>query len=565
MREGSVIMDLTERKSRKALRRALLALCLAAAGAGASPQAAGPAPGRFDQGADHGGDHLADPGADGRADLGAVYHNPILFADYSDPDVIRDGANYYLVASTFHFVPGIPILQSNDLVHWTIVGHVVQRMTMDPKYSMIGGNRYGKGVWAPAIRKHRGLYYVYFPTPTEGIFMSTAAKITGPWSAPTAVMGQAGLEDPCPFWDDDGSAYLIHSKTGAGPLILHHMSADGKHVLDAGKVIVEDPEHLPILEGPKLYKRHGYYYIFAPFGGVGSGAQAVLRSRRIYGPYEHRVVLAQGSTSINGPHQGGYVETPEGEGWFVHFQSDGAHGRIVHLEPVRWKDDWPIIGDDPDGASTGQPTPSGPVPEHTDATTDQHPQTSDNFDAAKLGPQWEWNHNPDDAHWSLSARPGYLRLVPMRSDGLLNARNTLTQCMQDNSFEFTVRVDVSKAEPGVHTGLTMFERSASGLEIVRSGAERRLDFFHLPDVTQGPVITQPVIQLRVDVNGDEARYFYSLDDGATFEPLGAVEQIHFSWWKGSRPALFAYTTSAGDPGAVDFDWVHYRALGANPW
>ncbi len=157
----------------------------------------------------------------------------------------------------------------------------------------------------------------------------------------------AGFEDPCPFWDDDGTAYLIHSRTGAGPLILHRMSADGKHVLDEGKIIVQDPEHLPVLEGPKLYKRNGYYYIFAPFGGVGSGAQAVLRSRQIYGPYEHRVVLAQGSTNINGPHQGGYVETPDGEGWFVHFQADGAHGRIVHLEPVRWQDDWPVIGADP--------------------------------------------------------------------------------------------------------------------------------------------------------------------------------------------------------------------------
>jgi beta-xylosidase len=539
------MMEMSERESGKALRIALLAACLFAGGAIAMAQTARPSP--------------------RGTDLRAAYHNPILFADYSDPDVIRDGSNYYLVASSFHFVPGIPILQSNDLVHWTIMGHVVQRMTMDPRYSMIGGNRYGKGVWAPAIRKHRGLYYVYFPTPTEGIFVSTAAKITGPWSAPAVVMAQAGLEDPCPFWDDDGNAYLIHSKTGAGPLILHRMSADGKRVLDAGKVIVEDPEHLPTLEGPKLYKRHGYYYIFAPFGGVGAGAQAVLRSRHIYGPYEHRVVLAQGSTSINGPHQGAYVETPDGKGWFVHFQSDGAHGRIVHLEPVRWRDDWPIVGDDPDGASTGQPTPSGPIPEHSDAESDQRPQTSDDFDEAELGPQWEWNHNPDDAHWSLSARPGFLRIIPMQSDGLLSARDTLTQCMQDNSFEFTLRIDVAKAEPGVHAGLAMFEKSASGLEIVQSGAERRLDFFHLPEVTQGPVIAQPVIQLRVDVNGDEARYSYSLDDGATFQQLGADSQIQSSWWKGSRPALFSYTTLAGDPGAIDFDWVHYRALGANPW
>lgn len=494
-----------------------------------------------------------------------TYHNPILFADYSDPDVIRDGANYYLIASTFHFVPGIPILQSPDLVHWTILGHVVQRMTMDPRYSMTGGNRYGKGVWAPSIRKHRGLFYVYFPTPTEGIFVSIAPKITGPWSAPAAVIAEAGLEDPCPFWDDDGRAYLIHSRTGAGPLILHRMSADGKHVLDEGKVIVQDPEHLPVLEGPKLYKRKGYYYIFAPFGGVGSGAEVVLRSRTIYGPYEHRVVLAQGSTRINGPHQGAYVETPDGEGWFVHFQSDGAHGRIVHLEPVSWSNDWPIVGQDPPDEAVGEPMPSGPIPGHPIALAHQHPQTSDEFDDVKLGPQWEWNHNPDDAHWSLAARPGYLRLLPMPAASLLSARNTLTQCMQDNSFEFTVRLDITAMNDGVHAGLAMFENSASGLEVVQTGSERQLRFFHLQDSTAGPILTQPFLELRVHVEGDLARYFYSLDDGQSFHLLGDTTPIHFSWWKGSRPALFAYTTQLAGAGKIDFDWAHYEPVDANPW
>ena len=498
-------------------------------------------------------------------DATRTYHNPILFADYSDPDVIRDGSNYYLIASTFHFVPGIPILQSTDLVHWTIVGHVVERLNMDPRYSMIGGDRYGKGVWAPSIRKHDGLFYVYFPTPTEGIFVSTASRITGPWSAPIAVIGQAGLEDPCPFWDDDGSAYLIHSKTGAGPLILHRMSADGKHVLDDGKIVVQDPTHLPVLEGPKLYKHNGYYYIFAPFGGVGVGAQAVLRSRNIYGPYDYHVVLAQGTTSINGPHQGGYIETPDGEGWFIHFQSDGAHGRIVHLEPVRWHDDWPVIGADPDGAATGQPIASGPLPGDSEVPSQQRPQTSDDFKAAQLAPQWEWNHNPDDAHWSLSARPGRLRLIPMQADGLLSARNTITQCMQDNSFVFTVRIELTNSKPGVHTGLAMFEQTASGLEIVQSGTERRLNFFHVDNLTPGPLISQSTVQLRVVIDGDQANYSYSLNDGKTFEQLGTSTQIRFSWWKGSRPALFAYTTEATDPGAVDFDWVHYQPQGTNPW
>lgn len=493
-----------------------------------------------------------------------VYRNPILFADYSDPDVIRDGTNYYLIASTFHFVPGIPILQSTDLVHWTILGHVVNRLEMDPRYDMVGGNRYGEGVWAPSIRKHNGLFYVYFPTPHEGIFVSTAEKITGPWSAPVAVIAQAGLEDPCPFWDDDGKAYLIHSRTGAGPLILHRLSPDGMHVLDEGKVIVSDPEHLPTLEGPKLYKRDGYYYIFAPFGGVNSGAQAVLRSRSIYGPYEHRVVLAQGSTKINGPHQGGYVETPDGQGWFVHFQSHGAHGRIVHLEPVEWKNDWPVIGKDPDEDPAGEPVASAPMPDVRVVRKEQ-PQTSDEFDSARLGPQWEWNHNPDDQHWSLTARPGYLRLIPTSAADLLSARNTLTQCMQDNSFELTASLDLSRMKDGVHAGLAMFEKWAGGLEIVQTGAERRLDFFHGQEHSRGPDLAESAVQLRVRVDGDEARYFFSTDEGRTFTPLGVETPIHFSWWKGSRPALFAFTTQAGDPGAVDIDWVHYEPLGVNPW
>lgn len=495
----------------------------------------------------------------------AEYHNPILFADYSDPDVIRDGANYYLIASSFHFVPGIPILQSTDLVHWTILGHVVKRLDMSPLYNLVGGNRYGKGVWAPSIRKHNGLFYVYFPTPTEGIFVTTAARITGPWSVPVAVMAQAGLEDPCPFWDDDGKAYLIHSKTGAGPLILHRMSPDGKHVLDQGKVIVDDPKQLPVLEGPKLYKRDGYYYIFAPFGGVATGAQVVLRARNIYGPYEKRVVLAQGDTPINGPHQGGYVETPTGQGWFVHFQSDGAHGRIVHLEPVRWQNGWPVVGYDPDGVSPGVPVPCGPIPGHPTHPSDLHPQTSDEFNRALLAPQWEWNHNPDNAKWSLTARPGFLRLTPTQADNLLDARNTLTQSMQDNAFELTTRIDLSEMKSGTHAGLAMFEDDASGLEVVQSGSERHVSFFHLAEHDAGPEISQAVLQLRVRVNGDEARFSYSMDDGQSFHPLGPATRIRFTWWKGSRPALFAYTNANAGPGAVDFDWVHYQPLGENPW
>jgi beta-xylosidase len=489
------------------------------------------------------------------------YRNPVLFADYSDPDVMRDGANYYLVASSFGFVPGLPILQSNDLVHWTIIGHVLPQIKLAPQYDLVGGNRYGRGAWAPAIRKHAGRFYVYFPTPDEGIFMSSAEKITGPWTEPVAVIAQAGLEDPCPFWDDDGKAYLVHSKLGAGPLILHRMSADGKTVLDEGKEIVRDPRELPTLEGPKFYKRNGYYYIFAPFGGVSKGSQTVLRAKSIYGPYEHRTVLAQGETKINGPHQGGWVETADGQGWFIHFQSRGAHGRIVHLEPVRWEDDWPIIGEAAPGATTGQPVSTYAIPHHAGKLVEQRPQTSDEFSGKVLGQQWEWNANPEDAHWSLTERPGFLRLKPMHADGLLAARNTLTQMMQDEALEFTVRVDLAGMKDGVHAGLAMFESSASGLAVVEDGGKRRLTFFHKSEMQDGPALTGRTIELRVHVDGDVATYSYSLDEGKTFQEMGGTVPITFSWWKGSRPALFAYTTGdANESGHVDFDWARYRGL-----
>ena len=495
-----------------------------------------------------------------RGNQANTYRNPILFSDYSDPDVIRDGDNYYLVASSFHFVPGLPILKSSDLVHWTIIGHALPRITIHPLYDRVGGNRYGRGVWAPAIRKHNGLFYIYFPTPDEGIFVVTAPKIEGPWSKPVAVIAGPNLEDPCPLWDDDGKAYLIHSRTGAGPLILHRMAPDGMSVLDDGKEIVRDPKNLPTLEGPKLYKRNGWYYIFAPFGGVSKGAQAVLRSRSIDGPYEHRVVLAQGSSAINGPHQGAYVETPDGQPWFVHFQSRDAHGRIVHLEPVRWEDDWPVIGQAPSGATSGEPVSTWEMPHHAGPASHARPQTSDEFSGAQLGPQWEWNHNPDDDHWSLTKRVGYLRLYPTKATGLLDARNTLTQQMQDESLELTARLELEGMRDGVHAGIAMLEKGASGLEVVQDGGKRGLKVFHGSDLGNGPAVTGKDVVLRLRVQGNEVTYFYSLDGGKSFRQLGEAVPITFSWWKGSRPSLFAYGVQESEDAYVDFDWARYTPV-----
>jgi beta-xylosidase len=485
----------------------------------------------------------------------------LLFADYSDPDVIREGDQYYLVASSFHLSPGLPILRSPDLVHWTLVGHALPRLPFGTAYDMQGAMRYGGGVWAPAVRFHAGLFYLYFPTPAEGIFVITAPHMTGPWSEPVAVLPGAGYEDPCPFWDDDGQAYLVHSRTGAGPLILHRMSPDGKHLLDAGRVIVKDPQALPTLEGPKFYKRNGWFYIFAPMGGVSVGAQAVLRSRNVFGPYEHRIVLAQGSTRINGPHQGAYVETPDGKGWFVHFQSRGAHGRIVHLEPVLWVDDWPVMGEPSPGSPIGQPVASGPLPLIVPGATDLHIATSDEFSEPGLSSLWEWNHNPDAALWSLSERPGYLRLHAPASPDLLHARNTLTETMQDESLRFTSRLELGGLQTGDRAGVSLFDRHRTQIAVERQAAGLRLLFSTDDHDTLGPALNRSqAIQLRFELRGDSVCYSYSMDEGATFTPFGSCEQAQFSWWKGARPALFSFHRGEGPPGFADFDWAHYQSL-----
>lgn len=510
---------------------------------------------------------LAAPAA---AHAQANYTNPILYADYSDPDVIRVGRDYYMVASSFHFSPGIPVLKSRDLVHWTIIGHVLPRLPFGPLYDMpgphtltdtiskpIGGTKYASGVWAPSIRHHAGKFWVYWATPDEGVFMATATDPAGPWTAPVAVIARAGLEDPCPFWDDDGSAWLVHGKVGAGPLILHSMRPDGTGVLDEGRVIAEDRVNLPVLEGPKIYKRNGWYYIWAPIGGVGTGPQAVGRARAITGPYEWRTVLEAGNTPVQAPHQGGYVETPSGEGWFAHFNSTGAFGRIVHLQPVRWVDDWPVVGQPIPDKASGQPVLRHRMPDTGTAPTRDRLQDSDEFPNRTLGLQWSWNHNPADAAWSLAQRPGWLRLTALPAEHLVTARNTLTQILQGPRTRITARIDISRMTEGQRAGLTLFGVRPSWIGVVRSGGATRVVAASEGEETPGPRLTGSTLVLAAEVNeGQIVRYSYSVDGGRSFRSLGdPVWLARFSWWKGSRPGLFTFTRGAAPgAGSIDVDW-----------
>lgn len=465
-----------------------------------------------------------------------TYRNPILNADYSDPDVIRVGADFYLVASDFHFM-GIQVLHSRDLVNWTIIGQVFHRLPIAAKYDEM--TAYAQGTWAPSLRYRDGTFYLYVCTPRDGLFMWHTQNPAGPWSDMVTVKAVPGWEDPCPFWDDNGQAYLVHSRKGAGPLILHKMSPDGTRLLDEGVEIYRGP----VAEGPKLFRRNGWYYISLPEGGVDKGGQTILRSRELYGPYERRQVLADGS-----PHQGGIVELDDHRAWFIGFKSAAHLGRVCHLLPVRWgNDDWPVFGQDGQAvAQLKKPAlPASPL---------RRPQTDDDFSGStELSPQWQWNHNPDDSAWSLTARPGWLRLRGQPAAELKVAHNTLTQKLWGEAGSFVAKLDASKLADGQRAGFAFMSGDSFGwIGVVRSGKELRVMTQDAP----GPLVTSGEVWLRGTYRGNSGRLAVSLD-GKTYQELGAAVALAFAKWKGARVSLFCY--GPGD-GFVDIDDVGYECL-----
>ncbi|MDD3491225.1 MAG: glycoside hydrolase 43 family protein, partial [Paludibacter sp.] len=286
------------------------------------------------------------------------YKNPVLYADYSDPDVCRVGDDFYMTASSFANTPGLPVLHSKDLVNWTLIGHAAPKLVPE---SFFKTPQHGNGVWAPAIRYHNNEFYIFYGDPDQGIFMTNAKNARGPWSPLKLVKAGLGLIDACPFWDEDGRAYVAHGYAGSragmkSVLAVFEMTPDATQAISESRLVFDGHPNHPTVEGAKLYKRNGFYHIFAPAGGVKPGWQLALRARNIYGPYEEKIVMAQGTTDINGPHQGAWVDTPDGkEDWFIHFQDKYAYGRVVHLNPMRWVNDWPVIGVDKDGDACGEP------------------------------------------------------------------------------------------------------------------------------------------------------------------------------------------------------------------
>ena len=481
-----------------------------------------------------------------------TYKNPVLNADYSDPDIIRVGDSFYMVCSDFHFM-GMPVLKSNDLVNWTIIGQIYHRLDISRKYNKM--KKYGSGSWAPSIRYHQGKFYVYFCTPDEGLYMSTATHPEGPWTALYEVKRTRGWEDPCPFWDTDGQAYLGHSKLGAGPIILHKMSSDGKHLLDSGRTVYRGP----VSEGTKIYKRNGYYYVIIPEGGVGRGYETALRSKDIYGPYERKIVLEQGKTDINGPHQGGIVDLDSGESWFMHFQDVGALGRVCHLEPVKWVDDWPMMGVDNDHNGIGEPVSEWSKPNVGKAFPINAPQTSDEFTGKQLGFQWQWNHNPVDRKWSLEETKGFLSLSAMKAKDNNHAKNTLTQKLMGKSGVMTTLIDVAEMAPGQKAGLCLLGVNIHEIGLIKTDSSINVYADNKGKLTLGVAIKQNHIYLRtrVDLDHNHTVMQYSLD-GETFVQLGDTCVLsNYNYWKAVRPGLFSYN-SKRNKGIAKFDWFHYQ-------
>lgn len=502
-----------------------------------------------------------------------TYINPILNADYSDPDVIRVNNKYYMVCSEFQYM-GIPVLESDDMVNWKIISQIYSRLDF-PSYDNI--DSYSNGSWAPAIRYHNDKFWVYFCTPTEGLFMSNAEKAEGPWSPLVLVKNIEKWEDPCPFWDDDGEAYLVHSLHGAGPIIIHKMNEEGTSLMDDGFTVYTGP----VAEGPKMFKRNGFYYISIPEGGVSTGWQTVLRSRNIYGPYEKKVVLETGSTQINGPHQGSFVDTPDGESWFFHFQSNGPMGRVVHLQPVFWQDDWPVVGVDIDRNSIGEPVYVWKKPDINSAPKIFAPQTDDEFNEPELALQWQFNHNPDNNLWSLTENEGYLSLKASKSNNFLRAKNTVTQKIMGSQGEAVIALNLSNITNGQKAGLASFgsmynligilgdeDRNylffESNEELFKTenrepGFRVRVNYFDNSKnyIEKIPIVNDIVyLKLKYNFETNENSFFYSLDN-KKFIPFGRRFNAIFSFWKGTRIALFSYN-EIDESGIALFDWFRYE-------
>jgi beta-xylosidase len=498
-----------------------------------------------------------------------TYKNPILCADYSDPDAIRVGNDFYMTSSSFNSVPGLPILHSKDLVNWNLIGHALLKQ---PPFDVFDKPQHGNGVWAPCIRYHNSEFYIYYPDPDFGIYLVKATNPAGPWSEPLLVKAGKGMIDPSPLWDDDGKVYLTHAFAGSRAgiksiLVVTEMNAEGTITKGNEVMVFDGHANHPTVEGPKFYKRNGFYYIFAPAGGVTTGWQVVLRSKNVYGPYEEKIVMAQGNTIINGPHQGAWVATQTGEDWFIHFQDKEAYGRIVHLQPMIWKNDWPVIGSDLDGDGIGEPVLSYKKPNVGQSYPIVTPPEGDEFNGSTLGLQWQWHANPQISWGFPSGNLGFYRLNciprPENSEGLWSVPNLLLQKFPAEEFIATAKLKFNTCTDNEEAGfLIMGEdyqfislKKQNGKQVVKVVQCKNARTDGKEQVLFSEEFEGTEIFFKIMVEKGAVCSFKFSDNGKDFKDAGTEFKARPGRWIGAKIGFFALREGIiNDAGTVDIDW-----------
>ena len=510
-----------------------------------------------------------------------TYTNPVINADYSDPDVIAVGEDYYLTASSFANIPGLPILHSKDMVNWEIINYALQSQFPDSEVP-----QHGNGVWAPCIRYHNGEFYIYWGDPDNGVMMVKTKDPYGKWDAPVCVIPGKGMIDTTPLWDDDGRCYLANGWAGSrsgfnSVLTVRELSADGTRAISNPVIVFDGNNVNHTAEGPKFYKRDGWYWIMCPAGGVEAGWQLAMRSKSPYGPYESKTVMAQGNTTINGPHQGAWVHTAFGEDWFMHFQDKGCYGRVVHLQPVTWKDNWPVMGNVPKKGYCGEPVLTHAKPKTAAPVPICNPVESDEFNTTQLGLQWQWAGDYNQVY-GMPTADGFFRLYCYKlgtKDAPVNLWKSPALLLQKTpADEFTASAKVrfaAKAEQQ-YGGIIMMGMDYSALVVKRVG-----DGFELQQLTckgadkgkaesattiatfkptevdkinYAPAIYEE-IYLQMKVKDGKCRFAYSTN-GKSYKEVGDEFTMREGKWVGAKFGLVASqpTDIKGNKGFLDIDW-----------
>ncbi|MEO7187897.1 MAG: glycoside hydrolase 43 family protein [Sphingomicrobium sp.] len=504
-----------------------------------------------------------------------TFTNPLFYDEFSDPDLIRVGDWFYLTGTTMHTMPGLPILRSKDLVNWEFVAYAQDKLDLGPAFRLEGGrNIYGQGIWAPSLRYHDGKFYIFSNVNGQKTQMFTATDPKGPW---TRTPMKRSFHDLSVMFDD-GKAYVVWD----------HQAMHVAQLTDDLTDIVPGTERVLFTadagmgEGAHFYKIDGKYYIISA-NYMGGFRMPVARADHVLGPYEvNRAIslhedfgMAAGprmnmsnppfELSPPGPvashnlamHQGGIVQTPAGEWWGFSMMDFNSVGRLLGLSPITWKDGWPYFG--LPGNLTRTPRtwvkPKTATPQPVSVPF----RRSDDFSAPKLQPLWQWNHVPVDGKWSLSQRPGFLRLHALPATSFYDARNTLTQRGIGPMSTPTVLLDASNLKPGDTAGLGLLnlpyatlgvEKRADGLDVVLYDQRRNRR------VREKMTGTRIWLRADCDYLTERARFSYSFD-GSTFTPIGDEVVLVYQTFtfQGIRYGLFNYNTTGAEGGFADFDSI----------